>query len=53
MTSIELFRRRAEECLRKANDISDRHRARLLLVQAHNQLKAAEELEAEQLNARE
>jgi hypothetical protein len=53
MTNIELFRRRAEECLRKANAVSDRHRARLLLVEAHNQLKSAEELEAEQLTARD
>ncbi len=53
MTSVELFRRRAEECLQKANAISNRQRARLLLVQAHNELKAAEELEAERLNARE
>jgi hypothetical protein len=52
MTSIELFRRRAEQLLREASLVGDRQRARLLLVQAHNHLKQAEETEAEELNAR-
>jgi hypothetical protein len=52
MTSIELFRRRAEKLLQEASLVADRQRARLLLVQAHNHLKQAEETEAEQLNAR-
>jgi hypothetical protein len=52
MTSIELFRRRAEKLLQEASLVADRQRARLLLVQAHNHLKRAEETEAEQLNAR-
>jgi hypothetical protein len=43
---------RAEEYLEKARGISDRQCARLLLVQAHNYLKCAEETEAEQLSAR-
>jgi hypothetical protein len=53
MTSIELFRRRAEECLEKAGKVSDRQRARLLLLQAHNHLREAEETEAQRLNARD
>jgi hypothetical protein len=35
-----------------ARTISDRQRARLLLLQAHNYLKCAEETEALQLRAR-
>ena len=50
--SAELLRNRAEEYLEKARAVSDRQRARLLLVQAHNYLKRAEETEAEQLSAR-
>jgi hypothetical protein len=38
--------------LEKAHTIGDRQRARLLLVQAHNYLKDAEETEAQQLSAR-
>jgi hypothetical protein len=38
--------------LEKAHAISDRQRARLLLVKAHNYLKDAEETEARQLSAR-
>jgi hypothetical protein len=38
--------------LEKAHTISDRQRVRLLLVQAHNYLKDAEETEARQLSAR-
>jgi hypothetical protein len=38
--------------LEKAHTISDRQRVRLLLVQAHNYLKDAEEAEARQLSAR-
>ena len=52
MRSAELFRRRAEECLNKAKTVSGRQTVRLLLVQAHNHLKQAEEAEAEDLNAR-
>jgi hypothetical protein len=53
MSSVELFRRRAEECLQKASKVSERQRVRLLLVQAHNHLKQAEEMEAQELNARQ
>jgi hypothetical protein len=52
MGRIDLWRRKAEDCLKKAHAISDRQRARLLLVQAHNYLKKAEETEAQQLSAR-
>jgi hypothetical protein len=52
MGSVDLWRRKAEDCLEKAHAISDRQRARLLLVQAHNYLKKAEETEAQQLSAR-
>jgi hypothetical protein len=52
MGSIDLLRSKAEEYLEKARGISDRQRARLLLVQAHNYLKSAEETEAQQLSAR-
>ena len=52
MGSIDSLRRKAEEYLDKARAVSDKQRARLLLVQAHNYLKRAEETEAEQLNAR-
>ena len=52
MKSVELFRRRAEELLERASKASDRQRVRLLLVQAHNHLKQAEETEARELNAR-
>ena len=50
--TADLLRNRAEEYLEKARAVSDRQRARLLLVQAHNYLKRAEETEAEQLTAR-
>jgi hypothetical protein len=52
MGDAELLRSKAEECLEKARAIGDRQRARLLLVQAHNYLKYAEEIEAQQLSAR-
>jgi hypothetical protein len=52
MGSVDVLRNKAEEYLEKARAISDRQRARLLLVQAHNYLKCAEETEAEQLSAR-
>jgi hypothetical protein len=52
MGRVDLWRRKAEDCLQKAHAISDRQRARLLLVQAHNYLKHAEETEAQQLSAR-
>ena len=52
MGSVDLWRRKAEACLEKAHGISDRQRARLLLVKAHNYLKDAEETEARQLSAR-
>lgn len=52
MNTVELLRNRAEEYLEKARAISDRQRARLLVLQAHNYLKRAEETEAEQLSAR-
>jgi hypothetical protein len=52
MGSVDLWRTKAEDCLQKAHAISDRQRARLLLVQAHNYLKNAEEAEAQQLSAR-
>ena len=52
MGSIELLRSKAEQCLEKARGMSNRQRARLLLVQAHNYLKCAEETEAQQLSAR-
>ena len=50
--SADLLRNRAEEYLEKARAVSDRQRAQLFLVQAHNYLKRAEETEAEQLTAR-
>jgi hypothetical protein len=49
---VDVLRNKAEEYLEKARAISDRQRARLLLVQAHNYLKCAEETEAQQLSAR-
>jgi hypothetical protein len=52
MGSVDVLRKKAEECLDKARAISDRQRVRLLLVQAHNHLKCAEETEAQQLSAR-
>jgi hypothetical protein len=52
MNAVEGLRSKAEAYLEKARLISNRHRARLLLVQAHNFLKCAEETEAEQLSAR-
>ena len=52
MCGVELLRSKAEECIEKARAIGDRQRARLLLVQAHNYLKYAEETEAQQLSAR-
>jgi hypothetical protein len=52
MVNVDLWRRKAEACLEKAHAVSDRQRARLLLVQAHNYLKHAEETEAQQLSAR-
>jgi hypothetical protein len=52
MGTVDLLRSKAEKYLEKARAISDRQRARLLLVQAHNFLKSAEETEAQQLNAR-
>ena len=52
MNVVESFRSKAEAYLEKARKVSDRSRARLLLVQAHNYLKRAEETEAEQLSAR-
>jgi hypothetical protein len=52
MSVVESLRTKAEAYLEKARRISDRQRARLLLVQAHNCLKRAEETEAEQLSAR-
>ena len=52
MGHVDLLRSKAEEYLEKARAISDRQRARLLLVQAHNYLKSAEETEAQQLSAK-
>ncbi len=52
MGSVDVLRNKAEEYLEKARAISDRRRARLLLLQAHNYLKRAEETEAQQLSAR-
>jgi hypothetical protein len=52
MGQVDLLRSKAEKYLEKARAISDRQRARLLVVQAHNLLKSAEEAEAQQLNAR-
>jgi hypothetical protein len=52
MGSVDVLRNKAEEYLEKARTISDRQRARLLLLQAHNYLKCAEETEAQQLSAR-
>jgi hypothetical protein len=52
MGTVDLLRNRAEEYLEKARAVSDRQRARLLLLQAHNHLKHAEETEAQQLSAR-
>jgi len=43
---------RAEVLRKKARAISDRQRARLVLLQARNYLKRAEETEAQQLSAR-
>ena len=53
MEKIDTLRHRAEQYLERARAVSDRQRARLFLVQAHDQLKRAEETEAEQLNARQ
>jgi hypothetical protein len=53
MGSVELLRSKAEKCLEQARAIGDRQRSRLLLVQAHNYLKYAEETEAQQLSARQ
>jgi uncharacterized protein HemY len=52
MGTVDLLRSKAEKYLEKARAISDRQRARLLLVKAHNYLKSAEEAEAQQLSAR-
>jgi hypothetical protein len=52
MGSVDVLRNKAEECLEKARAMGNRQRARLLLVQAHNHLKCAEETEAQQLSAR-
>jgi hypothetical protein len=52
MGGVDVLREKAEEYLEKARAVSDRQRARLLLVQAHNHLKCAEETEAQQLSAR-
>jgi hypothetical protein len=52
MGSVNVLRNKAEQYLEKARAISDRQHARLLLVQAHNYLKCAEEREAQQLSAR-
>jgi hypothetical protein len=41
MGSVDVLRNKAEEYLEKARAISDRQRARLLLLQAHNYLKCA------------
>ena len=53
MENVDTLRHRAEQYLERAREVSDRQRARLLLLQAHNNLKRAEETEAEQLNARQ
>jgi hypothetical protein len=53
MENVDTLRHRAEKYLERARAMSDRQRARLLLVQAHNDLKRAEEREAEELNARQ
>ena len=53
MEKVDTLRHRAEQYLERARAVSERQRARLLLVQAHNHLKRAEETEAEQLNARQ
>jgi hypothetical protein len=47
MGTVELLRNRAEEYLEKARAISDRQRARVLVLQAHNYLKRAEDTEAD------
>src|SRR5262249_43941961 len=52
MGGVDVLRNKAEEYLEKARAISDRQRARLLLLQAHNSLKGAEEKKAQQLSAR-
>jgi hypothetical protein len=52
MGSVDVLRNKAEECLEQARAMGNRERARLLLVQAHNHLKCAEETEAQQLSAR-
>jgi len=52
MSVVDSLRSKAEAYLEKARKVSDRSRARLLLVQAHNYLKRAEETEAEELSAR-
>jgi hypothetical protein len=52
MNVVDSLRNKAETYLEKARQVSDRQRARLLVVQAHNYLKRAEEKEAEQLSAR-
>jgi hypothetical protein len=52
MGTRDLLRRRAEECVKKADESHDREQVRRLLVKAHTFLQSAEELEAEELNAR-
>jgi hypothetical protein len=52
MADVDVLRNKAEEYLEKARAISNRQRARLVLLQAHNYLKRAEEAEAQQLSAR-
>ena len=52
MGRVDVLRNKAEEYLEKARAIGDRQHARLLLLQARNYLKCAEETEAQQLSAR-
>jgi hypothetical protein len=52
MGDLERLRQRADECLQKAQEVGNRQRARVLMLQAHDLLKVAEETEARRLHAR-
>jgi hypothetical protein len=49
MQNLEVLLRRADECLRAADQETDRRRIRELLVKAHSHLKIAEEIKAEEI----
>jgi hypothetical protein len=49
---VDILRLRADQRLQEAEQAGSRERARKLVIEAHNLLKAAEEEEALRLNAR-